>query len=141
MALEEERRLSEGTQKGPHGRASDLAVVQVGQYDALALYHQSAVIRPVLIRSQTRASRKTHNLSVRHFGDVGVAQVLKLEAHYVHSESGYQDTRRPRNAAQRRVVEMVEMVVGKINVVGIQKFRAYFGIRRKMPPGTPIARS
>ena len=138
MALEQECRRAERLQHRPDRSAFDLAVVEVGEHDALALHDHRAVVGAVLIRGQPGAAVECDDLAVWQLGHVLEPDRIELMPHHIDAESGNEHSRALRNAAERGIVEVIEMMVRQVHVIGLEKFLSNRRVRRKMPPRPPV---
>ena len=141
VALEHEGRRAERLEHPPGRRAVDLAVVQIGQHDPVALDHECAVVGSILVRRNAGPARHRRHLPVRQLGDLLEPQLIELVAHDVDAEPRNQHLRLLRDAAQRRVVKVIEVMVRQVHVVGIEHFRRHFDVGREVPPRSPVARA
>ena len=140
VGLEQERRMAEVVGHLIERAAPDLAVVEVGQHVVAVGHQERRVVEAVLVRRHPDPRGELGDLPVRELGDPIEAQRAHLATHHVHPEPGHEHLGALVDPAHRRVVEVIEVVVGEVHVVGREPLGPELLLGREVPPGAPVAR-
>ena len=118
VALEHERRAAELLPDATQGAAADLAVVDVDEHVLAVGDHEHRVVGAVLVRRHPHAGRELDHLRVRQLHHLVEAEVAHLLGQRGDPEPGHEHVRGAVDAPHRRIVEVVEVVVGQVHEVG-----------------------
>ena len=127
VALEHERRLGKVTRDLRECPPAKLAVVHVDERVFPVCDHERGVVEAVLIRRNPHSRRERHHPCMRELVHGFEAETSDLPRHDVDAEPGDEDVRASVDSAQTRVVQMVEMMVRNVHVVGREELRRRIG--------------
>ncbi len=139
VALEHERGATELLEDPLERAAADLAVVDVDQHLLAVGDDEHRVVGPVLVRRHPDSRGQLHHLSVRQLHHLVEAEAAHLAGEGVDAELRHEHVRALVDAAHRREVEVIEVVVGQVHVVGRQHLGRRLRHRRVVPPRPPVA--
>ena len=140
VALEHEGRVPEGLDDALERSPTDLAVVDVDEDVVAVGDHERGVVEAVLERRDAHAAAELGDLAVRQLRDAPEPEPAHLALHHVDPEARDEHVHTPVHLAHRRVVEVIEVVVRQVDVVGVEPLRLHVGARREVPPRAPVAR-
>ena len=132
VALEHERRPAELLEDLAQGAAADLAVVDVDEHVLAVGDHEHRVVGTVLVRRHPHARRELHHLPVRELHHLVEPEVAHLLGERRDAELRHEHVRVAVDPTHRREVEVVEVVVREVDVVG----RQHLGRRLAPPSGS-----
>ena len=111
MAFQDERGRAERPEHRARRRAFDFAIVQVDQDQIAVLDDHGTVVRAVLVGREAGSAGQNRRLAMRQLDDVLEAKGVELVAHHVDAKARDKDARLLRDAPERRIVKVIEMMV------------------------------
>ena len=140
VALEHEGRATEVVEDPLQRSAADLAVVDVDEDVVAVGDDEHRVIGTVLVRRDPHPGRQLHDLRVRQLHHFVEPEIADLLGEGVDAELRDEHVGATVDAPHRREVEVIEVVVRQVHVVGREHLRRRLGDRRVVPPRSPVAR-
>ncbi len=96
--------------------------------------HEGCVVETVLIRSDPDPVAEVYHAAMYQLLGRLEAQALDLIDHCIHPEAGNQNFGRPVHPPHRRIMEVVEVMMGEIDPIGTQHALIGLSAGREMPP-------
>ena len=140
VALEHERRPAELGAELFERAPSDLAVVDVDEHFVAVGDDEHGVVGSVLVRRDAHVRTELQHLRVRQLHHVVEAEIAHLAGEHVDAELRNEHVRAAVDAPHRREVEVIEVVVREVHVVGREPLGLGLGRGRVVPPRSPVAR-
>ncbi len=120
VALEHEGRRAELCAELLEGATSNLAVVDVDEHFVAVGDDEHGVVGPVLVGRDAHVRTELEHLRVRQLHHVVEAEMTHLAGEHVDAELRNEHARAAVDAPHRREVEVIEVVVREVHVVGRQ---------------------
>ncbi len=120
----------------------EAAVVEIEERRALALDDQGRVVHPPpLVGGEAKTAFQLQGLPVGHRDDVREPEPRQRPLHGGDGTAGHQHRDVSPKAAQGRVVEVVEVLMGQVDPVGRQDRVVERNSLREVPPAPPVGRA